>query len=123
MPIQAMFCGESVISRFLDILPRYLAPQGTAIVGLNSLVGIKNILSEYVKKHNNTAPLAYRLIERHTFPLFHYTPHWKTLSKYLKEEFEQWAKHDLAEFSVDRDGNIFWSYEIVEFYHRIKKSS
>lgn len=121
IPIQAMFYGEKVISRFLDDLPRYLAPEGTAIVGLNSLVGISSVLSTYNKKHKGTPPLAYRLMERHTFPLFYYSPHWKTLRKHLTEEFEHWSKKDLATYSTDQNGNIFWSYEIVEFFHCTRK--
>lgn len=84
LPIRAMFYGDEVMSRFLEGLPRYLDPMGVAIVGLNSLVGIREVLDKYNQKHNNQPPLIYRLIERHTLPLIHYSTHWKALEKKLK---------------------------------------
>lgn len=121
IPLQSMFYGEEVVSRFLDDLPKYLAPGGAAIVGLNSLIGIYDLLDKYNKKHNENPPLAYRLVERHTFPLFYYSPHWKSISKHLKKEFDRWAKRDSAAYSIDNNGTIFWSYEIVEFRHKTKQ--
>ncbi|ROM49347.1 hypothetical protein BK649_18255 [Pseudomonas canadensis] len=121
IPLRSMFYGEEVVSRFLDDLPKYLAPGGTAIVGLNSLIGIYGLLDKYNKKHNENPPLAYRLMERHTFPLFYYSPHWKSISKHLKKEFDRWAKRDSAAYSIDNSGTIFWSYEIVEFRHKTKQ--
>lgn len=118
MPVRAMFYGEDVITRFLEDLPGYLSPEGKAIVGLNSLVGINDVLNRYTQKHNGCPPLTYRLVERHTFPIMYYSPYWQTISTYLKAEFEHWSNQDLAAFSVDRNGNIYWSYEIVEFFHR-----
>ena len=37
LPVRSMFYGDEVISRFLEDLPSYLDPMGTAIIGLNSL--------------------------------------------------------------------------------------
>lgn len=118
MPIEAMFYGEEVVNRFLDGVPRYLSPTGTAIVGVNSLVGIRDILYKYNKKHKGKPPLAYRLVERHTLPLLYYSTHWQSIQRHLKIEFENWLKQDLAAYSTDKNGNIFWSYEIIEFFHR-----
>lgn len=115
-----MFYGEEVVARFLDDLPRYLAPEGTAIVGLNSLIGISDLLNKYNNKYNKNPPLAHRLVERHTFPLFYYSPHWESISKHLKKEFDRWAKRDSAAYSIDNNGIVFWSYEIVEFRHKTK---
>ncbi|AZF21247.1 50S ribosomal protein L11 methyltransferase [Pseudomonas sp. R3-52-08] len=117
LPLEAMFYGEQIIARFLDNLPKYLAPTGTAIVGLNSLVGIRDVLNGYRERHHGAPPLAYRLMERHTLPLLYYSDHWQATSKLLKSEFEQWANQDLAAYSADKHGIIFWSYEIVEFYY------
>ncbi|AZE83603.1 hypothetical protein C4J98_2190 [Pseudomonas orientalis] len=117
LPIQAMFYGEKVIARFLDDLPRYLAPAGTAIVGLNSLVGIRDVLDRYKEKHHGAPPLTYRLKERHTLPLLYYSDQWQMTSELLKREFQRWANHDLAAYATDKNGAIFWSYEIIEFYH------
>lgn len=119
LPVRSMFYGDEVISRFLENLPNYLDPMGTAIIGLNSLVGIRDILATYNQKHGGTPPLSYRLAERHTFPLFHYSSQWQLLSKSLEREFCDWAEHDLAAYSFDEKGNIYWSYEIVEFSHKI----
>lgn len=85
LPVRAMFYGDEVITRFLDQLPEYLAPTGKAIVGLNSLVGIRDVLL--------------------------------LLNDQLKDEFECWEQQDLAAFSTDQDGTIYWSYEIIEFVH------
>lgn len=117
LPIQAMFYGEKVIARFLDDLPRYLAPSGRAIVGLNSLVGIRDVLDRYKETHHGAPPLTYRLMERHTLPLLYYSDQWQMTSKLLKREFQHWANHDLASYATDKNGTIFWSYEIIEFYH------
>ena len=118
MPIRAMFYGDDVVARFLDDLPRYMDPQGRAIVGLNSLVGINDVLNKYNQKYNNEPPLAYRLVERHTLPLLYYSAHWQRLSKHFKKEFESWLKQNLAAYSTDQNGEIYWSYEIIEFSHR-----
>lgn len=118
IPVQAMFYGEEVVSRFLQDLPKYLSSTGRAIVGLNSLVGIRDILYNYNKVYNGSPPLAYRLVERHTLPLLYYSNTWQMLSEQLKKEFESWSRQDLAAYSTDQNGNIFWSYEIIEFFHR-----
>ncbi len=117
LPARAMFYGETVITRFLDNLPNHLDPTGVAIVGLNSLVGIRDVLERYSQKHNYTPPLQYRLIDRHTFPLIHYSDQWRMLSADLKNEFTQWEQQDIAAFSIDNNGDIYWSYEIIEFFH------
>ncbi|WP_025857466.1 methyltransferase [Pseudomonas sp. CHM02] len=118
LPVRSMFYGDDVISRFLEDLPAYLEPMGRAIVGLNSLVGIRDVLERYSQQHGGHPPLQYKLAERHTFPLIHYSSQWQSLSEHLQYEFSDWAKRDLAAYSIDEDGNIYWSYEIVEFFHR-----
>ncbi|WP_455826442.1 hypothetical protein [Pseudomonas graminis] len=117
LPVRAMFYGDEVITRFLDQLPEYLAPTGKAIVGLNSLVGIRDVLHRYNEKHKGHPPLRHRLVERHTLPLIHYSAQWFLLNDQLKDEFECWEQQDLAAFSTDQDGTVYWSYEIIEFVH------
>ena len=118
IPTRAMFYGNEVVTRFLDELPAHLSKTGRAIIGLNSLVGIRDILKRYHEKHQGVPPLSYKLIERHTFPLLYYSAQWRMISDALKNEFENWRKKDLAAYSTDQHGNIYWSYEIVEFFHR-----
>ena len=117
LPTSALFYGDAVITRFLDDPPKYLEPTGVAIIGLNSLVGIREVLNSYNKKHNDTPPLSYRFIERHTFPLIHYSAQWQMLSSDLQKEFKNWEKQDRAAFSTDNIGTIYWSYEVIEFFH------
>lgn len=117
LPASAMFYGETVITRFLEDLPRYLEPTGVAIVGLNSMVGIRDVLDRYSQKYNNAPPLSHRLIERHTFPLIHYSSQWQALTAELQLEFKNWEAQDLAAFSTDSKGIIYWSYEVIEFFH------
>ncbi|MGL5997808.1 MAG: methyltransferase [Pseudomonas proteolytica] len=118
---RTMFYGDDVITRFLEDLPRYLSIGGRAIVGLNSLVGIDDILRKYNNKNNKTPPLQFKLIERHTLPLFYYSAQWQKLEKHLKNEFEDWSRRGLANYTIDRQGNIYWSYEIIEFSHRLSE--
>lgn len=117
LPTHAMFYGDAVIMRFLEDLPKFLDPAGIAIVGLNSLVGIRDVLERYSYKYNNNPPLLHKLAERHTLPLIHYSSQWQQLSEHLKKEFESWEGQDKAAYSIDKNGNIYWSYEIIQFTH------
>ncbi|WP_157832176.1 NAD(P)-binding domain-containing protein [Pseudomonas sp. S09G 359] len=58
-----------------------------------------------------------KLVERHTLPLLYYTPQWQLLRTSLRNEFENWARQHLADYATDQCGNIYWSYEIIEFSH------
>lgn len=113
---RAMFYGDDVITRFLEDLPTYLSIGGRAIVGLNSLVGIDDILRKY--NNNKKTLLKFKLIERHTLPLIYYSAQWRKLEKHLKTEFEDWSRKGLANYTIDKQGNIYWSYEIIEFSHQ-----
>lgn len=48
---QAMFYGDEVLLRFLHELPPYINQRGRALVGLNSLVGIRNVFNRYLADH------------------------------------------------------------------------
>lgn len=117
MPLHTMFYGDEVLLRFLHQLPRVLERGGVALVGLNSLVGIRDVLQRYKSECNNVPPLSYRLVERHTFPLFFYAAEWSRLSGLILSCFQEWRQSRLAAYSTDSKGDLYWSYEIVEFYH------
>jgi release factor glutamine methyltransferase len=114
MDPSAMFYGEQILLRFLAELPGFLRPDGRAIVGMNSMVGIKELLHQYKKQYGGTAPLRFRLCDRHTFPLLFYSDQWKRMSQKLRTEFAFWRDHHGAAYTVDSQDNIYWSYELVE---------
>jgi len=77
---------------------------------------IRDALDRHSQKDNN-APPSRRLIERHTFPLIHYSSQWQALSAELELEFKNWEAQDLAAFSTDSKITIYGSYEVIEFFH------
>ncbi len=114
MDPSAMFYGDQILLRFLAELPGYLRSNGTAIVGMNSMVGIKDLLHQYKQQYGGAAPLRFRLRDRHTFPLLFYSEQWKRMSQKLRAEFATWREHHGAAYTVDSQDNIYWSYELVE---------
>lgn len=114
LELPTMFCGESVVLEFLKGLPGYLVPSGRAIIGLNSMIGIQDILSKYTKSFADDPPLRFKLLERHCFPLFFYTDSWSSVQAEMLEEFHRWKDQYNAIFGQGDDGTIYWSYEIVE---------
>jgi release factor glutamine methyltransferase len=110
----AMFYGDEILLRFLTELPKYLRSSGTAVVGMNSLVGIKEVLNRYKQQYGGKAPLRFRLCDRHTFPLFLYSDQWKGIGHKLRAEFASWRKNHGAGYTVDSQDNLYWSYELVE---------
>ncbi|MEB0139097.1 MULTISPECIES: methyltransferase [unclassified Undibacterium] len=114
IPLSAMFYGDTLLLRFLQELPTYLNKGGRAIIGLNSLVGIQDILSRYKNEKYQDRRLKFRFLERHTFPLLLYSESWKRISSRLMEEFSSWRDKNQAAYSVDSKGNLYWSYELVE---------
>jgi release factor glutamine methyltransferase len=117
MPLCTMFYGDEVLLRFLHLLPRVLDRGGVALVGLNSLVGIRDVLQRYKLECNGVPPLNYRLVERHAFPLFLYDAEWSRFSGLILNCFQSWRQRGLAAYSTDSEGNMYWPYEIVEFFH------
>lgn len=117
---RAMFYGDDVILRFLYELPKYLATGGRAIVGLNSLVGIRDVLKRYSQIYQGEPPLKFRLKKRHSLPLFYYTNHWEKIRTALLEEFQEWRNQGVAAYKIDPQGTLHWSYEIVEFFYDTK---
>lgn len=113
LAVSAMFGGEHVALDFLTSLPEYLTPTGRAIIGLNSMIGIRSVLTRYAHREDGP-PLRFRLIERHTFPLMLYTGSWLTLRSELFAEFSRWRDQHGAAFSQGADGTVYWSYEIIE---------
>lgn len=112
LSLSAMFSGEQVLLDFLLELPDHLTPSGRAVVGLNSMTGIRDVL-ELQRRRGGTA-LQLRMVERHGFPLFFYTEEWQLSRDVLAKEFRRWKEEYGAAFSTDTDGTLHWSYEIVE---------
>lgn len=110
----SMFYGDSTLLRFLLELPDRLNAGGRAIIGLNSLVGIQDVLTRYRTACNGAPPLSFRLIERHTFPLLFYSEAWRQLRVGLQAEFRRWREQDRAAYTADSHGNLYWSYELIE---------
>lgn len=114
MAPESMFYGDEVLLRFLNDLPDRMSRTGRAIVGLNSLVGIRDVLARYKGACPTGAPLVFRLLERHSLPLLFYTPGWKRAEPFLRDEFERWREMYGAAYTVDGQGRLYWSYEVIE---------
>ncbi|WP_460400813.1 50S ribosomal protein L11 methyltransferase [Actinophytocola sediminis] len=112
LSLSAMFSGETVLLDFLLRLPDHLTPSGRAVVGLNSMTGIRDVLAR--QRRRDGAALELRMVERHGFPLFFYTEEWRLSRAVLVKEFRRWKEEHGAAFSTDTDGTLHWSYEIVE---------
>ena len=113
LDLTAMFSGDTVLLDFLRQLPHHLTPSGRAVVGLKSMAGIREVFARLTQEQGD-AELEFRLLERHSFPLFFYTQDWQKARNALLKEFRQWREEHGAAFSVDSDGSLHWSYEIVE---------
>jgi len=114
MTPETMFYGDEVLLRFLKDLPDRMNRAGRAIVGLNSLVGIRDVLARYNACYPTGAPLHFQLLERHSLPLLFYSPGWKRAEPVLREEFEEWRDSHGAAYTIDAQGRLYWSYEVVE---------
>jgi len=89
-------------------------------IGLNSLVGIKQaiVILRVVRTANFI--IQCRLLERHEFPLFFYYEEWAAAKHLFISEILSWTRQGLAYCSVEKNGQINWSYEIVELTLRKK---
>ena len=114
---EAMFFGDHVLLKFLHDLPNRLSSTGRALIGLNSLVGIQDILKRYSSSNPTDSPLRFRLLERHSLPLLFYTHGWKLAEPLLIKEFKFWRDHHTAAYTVDANGQLYWSYEVIECTH------
>ncbi len=114
MAPRAMFYGDEVLLRFLRELPFHLHPRGRALLGLNSLVGIRDVLRRYHAEHPRGAPLRLRLLERHSLPLLFYSDGWRKAENALRAEFAHWRDHHGAAYTTGSQGRLYWSYEVVE---------
>jgi len=83
MKPEAMFYGENILLKFLQELPDRLSYKGRALIGLNSLVGIQDVLAKFRATHPTSSPLNFRLLERHSLPLLFYSPGWKLAEPFL----------------------------------------
>jgi release factor glutamine methyltransferase len=114
LDLNAMFYGDGVLVEFLAQLPNRLASGGRAIVGLNSLVGIADVLKRGNERlEGDGQKLKFKLLERVEIPLLFYTPSWQNATADLLEEFERWRDAHRSAFL--KVGNRFtWFYEITE---------
>lgn len=115
LDLEAMFFGDVVMLRFLRQLPDFLAPSGRAIVGLNSLVGITDIIerSRSTDFRGDGPALQFRLLERIELPLLFYTDAWRDARGALLREFEAGREAYKADF-LNAGDTINWFYEITE---------
>jgi len=113
MAPQAMFYGDELLLRFLRELPFHLHPRGRALVGLNSLIGIRDVIQRHKAEYPRGTPLNFRLLERHSLPLLFYSDGWKKAESALRAEFAHWREHHGAVFTTDSHNRLYWSYEVV----------
>lgn len=119
-PVGSMFYGDEILARFFNELPFRLVDGGKVIIGLNSLVGIKQSINRLRHVHANDFIIQCRLLERHEFPLFFYYEEWTAAKHLFISEILSWTRQGLAYCSVEKNGQINWSYEIVELTLRKK---
>jgi release factor glutamine methyltransferase len=114
LPIDSMFYGDRTLERFFEELPSHLSDGGKVIVGLNSLVGIRQVMNRLQELHAEKYVIDCRLLERHDFPLLLYTKGWARVRNLFVDEVMSWTREGAAYCSMQEDGKIIWSYEIVE---------
>jgi release factor glutamine methyltransferase len=119
MEPESMFYGDEVLLRFLKALPERMHRTGRAIIGMNSLVGIGDVLARYRSSYPSGAPLQFQLLERHSLPLLFYSSSWRRAEPFLRKEFEKWRDLHGAAYTIDGQGRIYWSYEVIECRPRI----
>lgn len=111
----AMFYGETVLLKFLLDLPGHLSPGGRAIVGLNSLLGVREVLQRVAEASAGTGPgIRHRVLHRVELPLLLYTDEWASVHTDLLRELSDGAGRYGAQY-VMRDKVLHWFYEITEF--------
>jgi release factor glutamine methyltransferase len=115
LALEAMFYGEQTLHRFFQKAPQHLRPGGKLIVGLNSLVGIDEVMQSLYQMHEDRLQIDWMLLERHEFPLMLYTKQWQALRHLLQEEVAQWCSQGRAHCHFNETGELIWSYEVVEF--------
>ena len=115
LDLNAMFYGDRVLLRFLQQLPGHMTENGRAIVGLNSLVGIGDIVNRSRSTHRPkcNSKLNMRLLKRVELPLLFYTKEWLEVRDSLLEFFEQGRDEYSARYVTEGD-TIHWFYEITE---------
>jgi release factor glutamine methyltransferase len=115
LDLKAMFYGDKIILRFLQRLPMYLAENGRAIVGFNSLVGIEDVIERARSTSGTRAgyELRTRLLQRIELPLMFYTDEWRAVGDSLLDQFER-GRREYAATYMTRGDTIYWYYDITE---------
>lgn len=109
----AMFYGETVLMDFLRQLPAHLAPGGRALVGLNSLLGVRDVLDR-LEAATGGSRIRHRVLHRVELPLLFYTDEWASVRGDLLDELVAGAGRYGAHY-VMREQVLHWFYEITEF--------
>ncbi|MDZ3994609.1 class I SAM-dependent methyltransferase [Pseudomonas sp. Teo4] len=115
LALETMFYGEQTLRQFFREAPRYLKPGGKLIVGLNSLVGIADVMRDLYQMHEGCLHIDWSLLDRQEFPLLLYTEQWQALRPLLNEEVARWTSQGRAHCRFTAEGELFWSYEVIEF--------
>ncbi|MGL5867429.1 MAG: methyltransferase [Dermatophilaceae bacterium] len=115
LELDSMFYGETVLATFLRDLPYHLTPRGRAIVGFNSLLGMRDVLAPPVRAgmDNDRPRLRRRLLRRVELPLLLYTDEWAAARDELLQEIRDGGRQYGAEY-VMRDQTLYWYYDITE---------
>ena len=92
-----------------------IRPQ--AIISLNSLVSIQDILKRYSSTYPTDSPLKFRFLERHSLPLLFYTSGRKIAEPFKIKDFKVWRDHHTAAYIVNPNGQLYCSYETIECTH------
>lgn len=115
LPVESMFYGDTTLKEFFLDLPRYLLCGGRAIVGFNSLVGVKQVIDDFYAAHQRNYVITHKLLESHEFPLMLYTEAWLEVKDAIQNEIIDWVHKGYSNCRILDDGQIIWLYEIVEF--------
>ncbi|WP_454866676.1 methyltransferase [Pseudomonas umsongensis] len=114
LAIDSMFYGDRTLERFFESLPKHLIDGGKVLLGLNSLVGIRQVMRRLRDLHEERYVINCRLLERHDLPLLLYSEKWARIQDHLIEEILSWTREGDAYCSREENGQIIWCYEIVE---------
>jgi len=112
---QSMFDGDRIILDFLKVAPRYLKRGGRILLGLNSIVGIRNIIDEHRawEQDNNAPPLRFELKDHTRIEMLFYNDFWRRRQDAILSELNEWQDHGKSVL-IEKDGALYWAYEVVE---------
>ena len=107
----SMFEGDRIASRCIDTAITRLNPGGSLFLGLNSIGGIKSVLSKLT--HHRDRRLRVIPLGKTEFPLLLYNEAWGTHSDILLGQIDVWRRNGTSFVRIE-DGKLVWSYEVIE---------